>query len=92
MESAVTSCHPIRDVIQWVHELGVLMKMSGKFKAIFKAICNSIDEEDDPNPTPMREVKPLCATRWLCRLQSIQSVINQYPVVLQSLDETSNTR
>jgi hypothetical protein len=61
MENAVTSCHLIRDVIQWVHKLGVLVKRSGKFKAIFKAICDSIDEEDDPNPTPMREVKPLCA-------------------------------
>ena len=92
MQNAVTLCQLIRDAIQWVNEFGVLMKRSGKPKALFKGICDSVDEEDDHHPIPMKEVKPLCATRWLCRLEAIQSVVSQYPVVLQSLEEMAGTR
>ena len=38
MQHAVKSCHLIRDSLQWVNELGVLLKRSGKCKAIFMAI------------------------------------------------------
>ena len=63
------------------------MKRSGKYKATFLAICESIeDDDDDLHPT----VKPLCATRWLCRLEAIQSALDQYPVVLQSLQEMAS--
>ena len=34
--------------------------------------------------------KLLCATRWLCRLEAIQSALDQYPVVLQSLQEMAS--
>ena len=88
MQHAVTSCQLIRDSLQWLNELGVLMKRSGKYKAIFLAICESIeDDDDDLHPTV---IKPLCATRWLCRLEAIQSALDQYPVVLQSLQEMAS--
>ena len=32
MQHAVSDCPAVRDAIQWVHELGVLFKRSGKFK------------------------------------------------------------
>ena len=59
------------------------MKKYGKCKAIFLAICESA-KNDDPHPTA---IKSLCATRWLCRLEAIQSALDQYPVFLQSLEE-----
>ena len=31
MQHAVASCHLIRNSIQWLHELGVLMNRSGKY-------------------------------------------------------------
>ena len=87
MQHAVTSCQLIRDSRQWLNELGVLMKGSGKYKAIFLAISESIeDDDDDLHPTV---IKPLCATRWLCRLEAIQSALDQCPVVLKSLLETT---
>ena len=92
MQNAMTSCQLIRDEIKWVNEFGALMKRSSKFKALFKAICDSVDEEDDHHPIPTKEVKSLCATRWLCRLEAIQSVVNQYPMVLQSLEEMAGTQ
>ena len=36
-------------------------------------------------------LKPLCPTRWLCRVRSITAVINQYDVVLTSLNEMGMT-
>ena len=65
------------------------MKRSGKYKAIFLAICESIeDDDDDLHPTVIKPA--LCATRWLCRLEAIQSALDQYPVVLQSLQEMAS--
>ena len=83
MQRAIASCHLIRDSIQWLNELGVLMNRSGKYKAIFLAICESVEDENR-HPTA---IKPLCATRWLCRLAAIKSALDQYPAILQSLDE-----
>ena len=59
------------------------MNRSGKYKAIFLAICESVEDENR-HPTA---IKPLCATRWLCRLAAIKSALDQYPAILQSLDE-----
>ena len=64
------------------------MKRSGKYKAIFLAICESIEDDDDDLHSTV--IKPLCATRWLCRLEAIQSALDQYPVVLQSLQEMAS--
>ena len=83
MQHAVSSCHLIRDSVQWLNELGVLMKRSGKYKAIFLTICESTEDEN-LQPTA---IKPLCATRWLCRLAAIKSALDQYPTILQSLEE-----
>ena len=35
-------------------------------------------------------IKPLCATRWLCRVPAIQSALDNYPAILQSLSEMKN--
>ena len=83
MQHAVTSCQLIRDSLQWLNELGVLMKRSSKYKAIFLTICEST-EDDNLHPTA---IKSLCATRWLCRLAAVQSAFDQYSAILQSLEE-----
>ncbi|CAB4023942.1 zinc finger MYM-type 1-like [Paramuricea clavata] len=83
MQHAVTSCQLIRDSLQWLNELGVFMKRSGKYKAIFLTICESTENEN----LHATAIKPLCATRWLCRLAAIQSAFDQCPAILQSLEE-----
>ena len=73
----------IRDSLDWVNQLGVLLSHSGKFKAIHAA-----------NPS-CTAIKPLCPTRWTVRGKAITAVLSQYGSVLASLQEmacgTSNT-
>ena len=72
----------------WLNELGVLVKRSGKYKATFLAICESIeDDDDDLYPTV---IKPLCATRWSCGLEPVRSAFDQYHVILHSLQEMAS--
>jgi hypothetical protein len=71
----------IRDALSYVNELGVLYKRSGKYKTIFDGACNVYDSP--------QTIKPICPTRWLCRVRSITSVIDQYGAVLSSLEDLS---
>ena len=59
------------------------MKRFGKYRAIFLEICKSTDN-DNLHPTA---IKPICATRWLCRLAAIKSALGQYPAVFQRFEE-----
>ena len=85
MQHAANACICVRDAIQWVHELGVLFKRSGKYKAIFQAIAS--EEGDDP--VAARSIRPLCPTRWLCRLAAIECALASYGTILDSLHEMS---
>ncbi|XP_028397239.1 zinc finger MYM-type protein 1-like [Dendronephthya gigantea] len=73
MQHAVNSCELIRDSLQWINELGALMSRSGKYKAIFQIICNSCESVESDNNLHPTKIKPLCVTRWLCRLDAIHS-------------------
>ena len=86
MQNAVISCPLVRNALQWINELGVLMNRSGKYKAMFQAICVS-NETESPHPSA---IKPLCPTRWLCRLSAIQSALDNYSTILLSLKEMAD--
>ena len=60
-ESTANSCPLVRDALENVNELGKLYKRSGKFKHIFD---DAADIYDSPET-----LKPICPTRWLCRLR-----------------------
>ncbi|CAK6970468.1 PREDICTED: zinc finger MYM-type protein 1-like [Scomber scombrus] len=68
----------------WVHELGHLFGLSGKFKTIF---CNIATSEHGSFTT----LKPLCPTRWTVRVVAVHSVLKQYEAVLLSLEEMAST-
>ncbi|XP_041463845.1 uncharacterized protein LOC121414858 [Lytechinus variegatus] len=89
MQHAVSECSAVRDAIQWVHELGVLFKRSGKYKAIFEEIGH--DSSSDDQPMKPSTIRPLCPTRWLCRLAAILSVKDNYKAVLESLREMASS-
>lgn len=80
---AVSSIPAIRDAVQLVHDLGVLFGRSSTFRKLFIQISQS--EVDSP-----KNIKPLCPTRWLCRVPAIQVVVQQYGSVLTSLEEMSS--
>ncbi|XP_014671819.1 PREDICTED: uncharacterized protein LOC106812448 [Priapulus caudatus] len=88
-ENAVSGCPAVREAIQWVHELGVLFKRSGKFKAIFKEIAH--EGLSDDQPVKPSTIRPLCPTRWLCRLPAILSVKDNYLAVLDSLRDMASS-
>lgn len=71
----------IRDFLDWVNQLGVLLSQSGKFKAIHETIAHAEN--------------PLCPTKWTVWNKAITAVLSQYGSVLASLKEmasgTSNT-
>ena len=53
---------------------------------MFQAICVS-NETESPHPSA---IKPLCPTRWLCRLSAIQSALDNYSTILLSLKEMAD--
>lgn len=81
-EYTAASCSLVSDALQYVTELGVLYKRSGKFANVFEGFSNMYD-----SPTTL---KPICPTRWLSRVRSITAVLNQYDAVLGSLEETAS--
>jgi len=77
-------CSPlVRDALQSVNELGVLYKRTQKFAHIFDSSSSNTYEFSTT-------LKPICPTRWLCRVRSVTAVLNQYEAVLCSLEETSS--
>jgi len=76
--SAASTC--VQDAMQWVQEIGNFYGASIKYRQNFReiAITNS--------GSPAR-IKPLCPTRWLMRTASIDSVVENYAAVIQSLEE-----
>lgn len=73
----------IRDSLDWVHQLGVLLSQSGKFKEIHAAIAQAEN-------TSRIAIKPLCPTRWTVRKRTITAVLSQYGSVLASLEEMAS--
>ncbi|KAJ8880726.1 hypothetical protein PR048_017196 [Dryococelus australis] len=82
LQDCVKNISQLRDCMQWVQEIGNIVKGSPKRKKKFADL--DLKETHDP--------KPLCPTRWPVRVKSITSVINSYPVILhflQSLAESN---
>ncbi|KAK0152297.1 Zinc finger MYM-type protein 1 [Merluccius polli] len=80
-QSACESSPLIHGALQWVHELGTLCKLSGKFKGIFLGIKAASGDGASAS------LRPLCPTRWTVRGKAIKAVLSQYENVLTSLEE-----
>lgn len=75
------------DPIQLVQDLGALYNRSVKFKKLFSDCQMSLTTDSPDKPlSKTKRIKPLCPTRWLCRVSAIYSVLDQYGVVLASLE------
>ena len=77
---------PIRDAIQSLHELGALFSQSIKCRSTFQKIV-----ETDHDITKLKQIRPICPTRWLVRVPAISAVLDQYDSILLCLDEMSAT-
>ena len=77
---------PVRDALDLVFELVVLLKLSPKRNHLFTTLQRrNINSPHSPS------LKPLCTTRWTCRTASISAVIENYETLLEALDEISET-
>jgi len=87
MECVISSHPNLRDSVQCVHDLGVLHSQNGKFKSLFTEVAAG-------QSTVVRNLRPLCPTRWTVRVDAIKNVVNQYECVLDALEafvEPSNS-
>ena len=67
--------------MSWLQELGKFFGSSIKFRQMFTQVAVTDSE------SPCSVIKPLCPTRWLMRTPAINSVVQQYAAVLESLEE-----
>ncbi len=72
----------IRNVMQTVQELGKLFSQSINCRSAFAKIV-----ESDYDIAKVRQIRPLCPTRWLVRVPAIRDILTQYEPVLDCLDE-----
>ena len=83
-QSAACAAPCVQDAMQWLQELGNFYGASIKYRQSFADVAIS-------QCLPVNAIKPLCPTRWLTRTPAIQSVLDRYSVVLESLQEAKST-
>ena len=86
----------IRDVLDFVKDLNTVIRASAKRFAIFQTIqaglCSSDSDSDGMHVTSSPTLlRPLCPTRWTVRAESMQSVVDNYRVIMLTLDTISST-
>ncbi len=74
----------IRDAVEVVREIVKLINFSPKRKTLFSA---KLAESDQAGGT----IKPLCPTRWTVRTAALDSVLSQYSVVMDTMQEVNTT-
>jgi hypothetical protein len=79
-QSSCDSTPLIRDALAVVQELGALFSTSSNTRASF----NEISQQSGLSTT---KIKPLCPTRWLVRVKAITSLLDQYSLVLDTLNK-----
>jgi hypothetical protein len=86
--ACVASSLLVRDSVQHVNDFGVLCNASDNLKALFAKIARSNAENDEEVvavPVAVRNIKPLCPTRWLVRVPAINATLDQYLLSLRTL-------
>ncbi|KAI8511315.1 zinc finger, MYM-type [Branchiostoma belcheri] len=74
----------IRDAMDIVKEIDKLINYSPKRKTLFSTMVATNEQEGGT-------IKPLCPTRWTCRTAALDSVLNQYQVVMDTMQEIIET-
>ena len=79
------ACPTVRDAMQVINELGALFSMSLTARSAFQRL---VAESEAGH---VKQIRPLCQTRWLVRVKAIEAVVTQYDAVLQCLEDLSST-
>jgi len=83
MQFAAEACPLVRDAMQVLNELGSLFSMSLTARTAFQHIAT------DSEFGNLKQIRPLCQTRWLVRVKAIETVTSQYDAVLLCLEQLS---
>ncbi|KAJ8882869.1 hypothetical protein PR048_014685 [Dryococelus australis] len=75
----------IRNYLQCVNDIGVIVRNSPKRRAVFSKIATGHNLTSSGPP-------PLCPTRWTVREASLSGILNMYPAVLDFLDTLAYDR
>jgi hypothetical protein len=73
---------PIRDALSLVNEIHNFITLSPKRLAMFE----NLQTQSSPN---LPSIKPLCPTRWTVRATAVDSVLKNYPILLEELEKIS---
>jgi hypothetical protein len=76
----------LRDALQQVQDLGTLSSRSIKFRNAFKQAVTEGEGLKSFTDNHVHTVKPLCPTRWLCRVSPVSFILQHYDSVLTSLE------
>ena len=77
VQDSAKKCEPIRNALDVVLEICKLIKLSPKRSLIFQQCKDDLSISGTG-------IRPLCPTRWTVRNLSIDSVIRNYPALLQA--------
>lgn len=87
VQEAVRCVPMVRDAIDFVKELVNFVRASPLRMHIFDSIKSSLGIEVASSTS----LRPLCPTRWTVRVRSIQSVLDNYEPLMQSLTEITKS-
>ena len=76
----------VRNAMQTVQELGKLFSQSISCRTTFSNIA-----ESEYGIAKVRQIRPLCPTRWLVRVRAIQDILSQYEAILDCLEATASS-
>ena len=80
----------IRNVMDFIYQLVQLIKFSPKRTTIFSRFKKEISLSNDHTPSP--SLRTICPTRWTVRHRSIESVLLNYKVLQDTLEEIQKGR
>ena len=80
LQDAAKSSIVIRDALEVAHEIGKLFKESPKRLALLAQMATDAGAE-------VISVKPLCETRWTVRQAALNSIVKQYSLLKDTLED-----
>lgn len=84
LQDTVSQSPFFRDILNYVHEIGTILRGSPKRMAQFENIVGN------PNSNYAKP-RPLCPTRWTVREKAIVGVLDNYVALLELLEDLANS-
>ena len=90
VQDSMQSVQEVENALEKLHAIINFIKTSPKRYEVFKDMVASA-ALDNPSLVK-RELRPLCPTRWVMRLSSVESLLTHYSTVLDQLELLQDDR